>query len=140
MKKDIYMEFYNNYLQNQRNYRDDFFPNETIDKANSYLILDNNKYNRMLSNEELQVIAIDAFELLLFWIQIGEVEIEHFERFMSILVSYSNKIFEPLDKEITTAMIEMMQLIEFEEHVIQTTIELHIEVPDLLRYTFNAEH
>ena len=140
MKRDMFIELYKNFLQNINTNDDDFFSNEAIKKANDLVFLKNSRYKRVISKEEVMVITTDAFDLLLFWVQCGELDIEHFEKFISILVTFSRRIVVPLDKEIATAMIEMMKLIDFKEHVVQTTIELYIDSPDLLRYGFSAEH
>jgi len=140
MKKDIYTEAHNYYIQNRKHLIDEFFIDRTIEIVNDDFVPDRNEYNRILSKEESAIITTEAFELLLFWVQIGELEIEQFERFMSKLVTFSGRIFEPIDREIATAMMEMMRILDFEEHVIRTTIELHVESPTLFRYSFNVEH
>ena len=140
MKKDLHIEFYRNYIQNRKVNDDNFFANETIEKVQGYLYINCEDYHRFIGKEEAEVISLEAFELLLFWVQAGELEIEYFERFLSILVTFSERVVQPIDKDIAIAMIEMMKLVDFKEHVIYTTIELYLEAPDLLRYRFDAVH
>jgi hypothetical protein len=136
MCEDLFMTHY----QSINSSEDEYFSNEAFKKINGLNILRKCKYNRVMSEEEKRVISYEAFNLLLFWVQCDVLVIEQFEIFMSILITFSERIISPIDIEITAAMIEVMKLIDFKKHVIQTTVELYIESPDLLRYSFKAVH
>ena len=109
---------------------DDFFPNELIDQvqnSNDYSV-----YSRQQSKEELSVLTPKAFDLLLFWVQNKEIEISFFERFMTILISYIGKIREPISEDYIVSIIEMISIVDFQDHIIFTTIDLYLEAPDVL--------
>ena len=140
MKKDLYTEFFKSYFDSQRVKNDNFFPNETINRVNDNLFYENTNYNRQITSDEERVITAEAFELFLYWVRNGEIEIEFFERFLTILVMFSEQIYIPIDQYVLPAMVEMISLIEFKDHIIYKTIEIYIESPELLRYNFNVIH
>ena len=140
MKKEAYLDFFKNFLHTQIIENDDFFSNNTIAVANISNHCDYSYYYRFMSYEEEYVITKNAFDLFLYWIQIGDVEKEVFERFMSILITFRDRILIPIDECILPAMIEIMKVLDFKEHVIYSTIELYIKSPNLLRKQFNQVH
>ena len=128
---DVFWELFKNIVQNENVKNDDFFPNEIIQRVKSPLSY--NKYFRYPSTEELQVLTSEAFFLLLFWVKSGDITLDFFERFLSILITYQPKIKQPISDEAITSMVEMISLVEFKEHVIYTTIELYLESPSSLK-------
>ena len=140
MKKEIYIDFYKNFMESLKVQSDNFFPNETIEMVQPLSNSDRNTYLRLQSEDECRVITREAFALLLFWVQNNEIEIEFFERFLSIAILFKEKIFLPISEDILPSMIEMMSVVGFKDHAIYTTIEIYIETPELLVKRFTTIH
>jgi hypothetical protein len=94
----------------------------------------------MVTHDELRVITVEAFNLLIFWVNEGEIAIDFFERFMAILVQFKDKISCPLEPNALPGMIEMMSVVNFKDHAIYTTLEIYAQSPDFLRNQFSAIH
>ncbi len=140
MKKDIYVEFFKNILQSQKVQNDDFFPDEAIKKASEFTFSNYNSFNRIIGEDEKTVIEKEAFELLLFWLKNGFIEIEFFERFLSVLVAHEGRLKRKVDADIILSMIEMISVTDFQEHVIYTTINIFIETPEVFGKEINTIH
>lgn len=109
---------------------DNFFPNEIIEKVQEQG--DYSVSKRVASVDELSVITQTAFDLLIFWVKSGEITVDFFERFLTILLSYHSKIKDPITEEHIVTIIEMISIVEFHDHVIYTTLNLYTEVPQVL--------
>ena len=140
MKKELLVDFYKSMLHSEQIQSDDFFSNEIVHKAKNLSRDDYDVFCRQRSLDEAGVITSEAFNLLLFWIKTGEITIDFFERFMTILTSFSEYIFMAVDEESLPGMVEMMSLVDFKDYVIYTTIEIFIDSPDLLRRQFDLIH
>jgi len=119
---------------------DSFFPNEIIEKVQRNTSLNFNTYFRQPTEHELFLLTEEAFELLLFWVNKGDVTIDFFERFMAILLSFEDRIDEPIDDTHLPSMLEMISLVDYVDQVIYTTIELYIISPSLLKRPFEVVH
>ena len=133
MKKDIYVDFLKNFMLNEIIRSDEFFPNSTVEKAHNYKYNDYQTMYRQISNDEEKVIEANAFNLLLFWVKSDHISKDFFENFLSILVSYSDKIIKKIDTDTLISMIEMISVVDFQEYIIYTAIELYIESPESLK-------
>ena len=140
MKTELYNDFFRNLVLSQAIRNDDFFPNELIKRVNNQTETDYQSYQRQLSSDEESVITQEGFNILLFWVNTGEIDYIVFERFMSILITYKGRLRRPIDEFALPGMIELMGLIEFKDHVIYSTIDLYMNSPDLLRNRFQAIH
>ena len=140
MKKDDFFDFYKNLAHLTKVDSDGFFSNETVKKAKNLLQRDYEVFYRQISKEEELVITQDAFHLMLFWVKNNEISIDFFERFLSILVSFSQKIIIPIDENTLPAMIEIMGLVDYKDYAIYTTIKLYVQSPDLMRKQFQVIH
>jgi len=125
-------------VHTQKIKHDDFFPNEVIQQANDFLQNDYQHYHRTASPEEDLVITPEAFFLLHFWLNSGEISLDFFERFLSILVSLSDKIKIPIDEESLPSLVEMISLVQYKDHAIYTALELYIEAPFSLRKPYEV--
>ncbi|MCL1826453.1 MAG: hypothetical protein FWG20_00225 [Candidatus Cloacimonetes bacterium] len=132
MKKEISIDLTKNFLEIQRILSDDFFSDRTIQMITPTPQNDCSNYLRQQSFEEREVICRQSFDLLLFWVRSGEVEIDFFERFMSIAVMFRGRIEVPIDDLILPQLIEMMSVGEYKDHAIYTTLEIYSKNPDLL--------
>ena len=140
MKREKHFNFFKSLMQSHQIQSDKFFSNDTINRVVPFSQDIDGIYLRIMSHEESRVITPEAFRLMLFWVNSDEISIDFFERFLSILVSFTEQIYYPIDEEALPPMIEMMSLVDFKDHVIYTTIEIYIESPDLLRKQFNIVH
>ena len=141
MKKNLFDEFYyNSSLSLTDIRRDDFFAEATIRKVKDYLEKDDHKYNRLMSSEEKDVITQDAFELLLFWVECGELKKANFEKFMSLLLTFTHRIETPINKSLTVGMIEIIKALNFEESYVYTTLEWYLDDPHFLRTSYESVH
>ena len=91
---------------------------------------DYRQYSRIMSTEEQQVITKNAFELLLFWVNSHEIDIDFFERFLSILLSYKNRLTYPIPEHDIISIIEMISMIEFRDYVIYPALEIYLTAPN----------
>jgi len=135
-----YLSFYKSIAHFDGIETDDFFSNDIVKKAKNFFTKDYEFFKRQISNEEKQVIRQDAFDLMLFWVNDEELSIDFFERFLAILVSFSNEITNPIDKDSLSGMIEMISIIDFKDHAIYTTIEIFINHPFLMKGHINVVH
>jgi hypothetical protein len=136
-RDEVFLEIFKSIYHTQQVKNDDFFPNEIIDKVSSRFFVDYSIYNRIPSMEEEAVITPDAFNLLLFWVKNGDITLDFFERFLTILVSHIEKIFDPVDEDSLTSMVEMIALVDYPDHAIYTAIEIFIDAPETLNRVTN---
>ena len=140
MKNNVYFDFIKSLVHTNQTKHDSFFSNETINKTKDYLHTNYDVIKRQISLEERRLITSEGFDLLLFWVNSGEITIDFFERFTTILVSFNKRIKQQIDVDSLPGMIEMMSLVEYKDHGIYTTIEIYINSPELLKRQFNTVH
>jgi len=140
MKKDYYIDFNKNFQEIQKVQNDTFFSDKTIQMVPPFSQNECVDYFRQQSPEEVKVITKKAFDLLVFWVRLGEIEIEFFERFMSIAVSFRERISLRIDEEILPALIEMISMVGSKDYSIHTALEIYTETPEVLTKRFTTIH
>jgi hypothetical protein len=125
-------------IHTQKIQQDDFFSNEVVGKANDCHDIDYQSYIRLSSIEEKQTITPEAFSLMLFWLKNEEISLDFFERFMTILVSFADKMKVPIDEESLPCLVEMIGLVQYKDHAIYTALELYVESPFSLRKPYEV--
>jgi hypothetical protein len=136
IKKDFYHEFTESFAENQEWEKNNLFSKETTSLIQSFPQTECSHYLRQRSFDEMYVLTDKAFELLIFWVRSGEIEIEFFERFMSIAVSLKNKLIEPIDEHILPTIIEMLSIVGYDNEAISSTFDICLENPDKLTKRF----
>jgi len=137
---DVIMDFCDTMKDTPQQKSNDFFPKEIIQKVSGNLDIDYRTVFRQPSEEESELITDEAFQLLLFWVKKGDITPDFFERFLAILVSFADRIEEPIDENHLPSMIEIISLAQYTNQVIHTTIELFTLSPYILKKPYEIIH